>query len=207
MAPLDVVVDLKSLRRGTKRSRLFRLLERSQLPFAAARALTVTGKWARSAVEKDLSNHFEIRNTRVRRGIRSTFADKRDWPDIQTAVGSIDSFMAPHATGGTKRARGGGRILIPMRPIRRTATGRIRKSQRPSELRSKSKTYVEGNILTLRASTGRRKPPKLRKLYLMRDKAKIEKSWPLQKVVARAVRKHYPREFKRSMSQAIRSAR
>lgn len=202
MAPLDVRIDAQAL----SGSRLFRALQREQLPFAMALALTRTSVHARDEVRARLGDHFTLRNQRTKRGIRNRRAEKRDWPRMSAGVGSLDDFMVLHATGGLKRAKRGGTVLVPTRAIRRTASGKVRKTQRPDVLRSAGKTYVEGGVIRLRSGPRQRRNT-LRLLYLQRSSARIDRRWPLQDEVSRAVKRHFPREFKRSMVRSLKSSR
>ena len=81
-------------------------MQRKQLPFALARALTRTAQEARDYLRGNLDEHFTVRSTWVERSIQIDKADKRD-ADPNARVGSLYGPVALHAGGGTKTGRGG----------------------------------------------------------------------------------------------------
>lgn len=204
MAGIEVTVESNVLRPGG--SRIFRALQAQQLPFATAVSFTKTARFVQTAVQRDLYQRMTIRSPRVPKGIRATRAEKRDWPNVHAAVGSLDDFMAQHATGAIKRARGASKVLVPTRAIKRTSTGRIRASQRPANLRAQGRTYVDDGYVTLRPKAKGRQP-RLRKLFLQVASARIPKSWPLDRVAAREAGRVYGPIFRRELASAVRTAK
>lgn len=75
-------------------------LEMKQIPFATAVALTRTAQEAQSAIKTGLSSKFIQRNKWTAGGIIFQRAEKKDWPNTQSIVGSRDEYMIKQEEGG-----------------------------------------------------------------------------------------------------------
>lgn len=203
---IGITVDARELRRAAKR---FGSLGRSQLPFATAKALTQTAKDARDAVQRQLPQSFEVRNRGLKRAITFQGAKKRD--DPQTAyVGTRPwaDFLTLHAIGGVKRGQRGHRLAIPTRVVRRTASGRVRKSQKPRVLRSRrgfAQKEVEGPRGQIAVRTKRNRGRAI--FFILRRRARIRKSWPFETQVQKSVRVFFPMRFRRALRDAVATAK
>ena len=188
--------------------RAFRQIAKDQVPFATALALTRLAQRGQEAGRDRLSSEFKLRSRWVRNGLRIKRAEKRDWPNPVAIVGHRDEYMVLHETGGMKRARGGGRVLIPTRLVRRTSAGRIRKRQRPAVLGPKLQEQPGKfgarrlELMTRRARRDRRKI-----LYLMRRRVRIRPRFRLTATVNGVAADHSGPIFEKALEAAIRSAR
>lgn len=81
-------------------------IERTQLPFAIATALTRTAGDVRDELRATLRDHFTVRSTWVERSIQSEMANKKD-VDPTARVGSTYLPMGLHDVGGEKTGRKG----------------------------------------------------------------------------------------------------
>lgn len=84
---------------------------RRQAPFIFASALTRSAQDCRGDIRGTLGDHFEIRREFLTKGIRITPAKKTH---LTAEVGSVDTFMRLHATGGTAQSGTGGDLAVPM---------------------------------------------------------------------------------------------
>lgn len=185
--------------------RYLRELEQREIPFAMSVALNRTAVRIRDRVRAELPRRYTIRKPGVLRGWQVRASSKRQWPRLRAVVGSRDYFWTLHATGGIKRpARGS--VAIPTRAVRRTKRGAIGKAQRPGALIAKGRARVDQDAGAIRATkTTKRRPLSL--LYLLRRQVRIPKTLPLEEIAREEVARRLPREFRRAMSEAIKSSR
>ena len=184
-----------------------RLWATDQLPFATAAALTDTAKDATSFVRNGLVDSFKLRNQGLRNAIQYEPADKRGRP-IQAKVGVRPwaDFLVFHAIGGLKRAKGGGRVAVPTRLVKRTATGRVPKRLKPRTLREK-KQLIEPilNKRGLIALADRRTGATI--FYTLVDKAVIKPRWPFHEQVRETVEARLGHHFAKRARQALATRR
>lgn len=118
-------------------------LAREQLPFATAVALTRIAQDARNDVRHQLRRSFTLRSRRVEGGIQINRAEKRDWPHPKAEVGTKDSFMARHVTGGTKKPLAGTKhVAIPTKIVQRGAGGGVMIGHKPRQIRARETGFV-----------------------------------------------------------------
>jgi hypothetical protein len=104
--------------------------EKRQVPFALARALTMTARDAQVDYRGELPKRFTLRNSWTSRGIRITPATKAN---PEAVVGSLEPYMARQEDGGTKTPKTAHRVAVPkVKPSRI-----IPKSKRPRALLGK----------------------------------------------------------------------
>lgn len=193
-------------------ARTLRTIGRRQLPFAAAAALSRTANRARDAVRKNMDRSFTVRSSRVRTGVRSHPASKRDWPHSTAYVGVLDDWLAIHATGGIKKPERGRYLAIRTKAVRLTKSGRVRASQRPRRITARPGGRIHGSsgegriTLTNRRAQGAAKKGGIT-FFNLRRRAKIRKSWPFVREVRAVVVRTFPREFHRSFLKALKTAR
>jgi hypothetical protein len=107
-------------------------LQRSQLPYAEALALTRTAQEAVPEIQRRLHSTFILRNTWTERGVRYEPAQKKQ--NNPTAwVTFVRQYMYLQEVGGEKRSRRGGYIAV---PVAKELRGRtiIRANMRPKWL-------------------------------------------------------------------------
>lgn len=114
-------------------------LRREQLPFATAKALTMTAQDVQAAEREQMARTFQIRRPWTIQGIRIKAALKSDWPFQSALIFSRDPFMGLQETGGTKtsiRRRVfdyGDYLAVPL-DARRTPGDVVRKQDWPQNL-------------------------------------------------------------------------
>jgi hypothetical protein len=187
-------------------AKTFRAWASDQLPFATAAALTDTAKDAAEFVRTGLPEHFKVRNLGLRNAIQFASADKRARP-IESRVGTAEwaEFLTLQALGGVKRGKSGHRIAVPTPAVKRTASGRVPKRQKPRTLRE-SKSLKVG-LLTKRGLIALQVGGVARLYYTLVDAAKIRKRWPLGEEVAETVDAKLGQHFGRRLDQALRTAK
>lgn len=87
-------------------------IERTQLPFAIALALTRTAQDVRDELRATLADHFTVRSNWVAKSLQIDKAEKKD-ADPAARVGSLYLPMALHDIGGEKTGSKG-RVGIPV---------------------------------------------------------------------------------------------
>jgi len=195
-------------------AKAFEDLRRRQIPFAVARGLTILAAEAKKSEAARMPSVFKIRSKRVPKGIRSKKALKKDWPRPQSTVGTLDDFLVQHETGKTKRPTKSRNLAIPGRKAKvRTKTGKVKKSKKPRTLLSNTKvkkkafvvTFKSGKKAIVRRQKKKRLP--LLTLYIFEPKARITKRWKFRKSVKTLVQMRYSPVMKKTLEDAMRSAK
>jgi hypothetical protein len=118
-------------------------LTKKQLPFAVARALTLTAQDAQAAIRAGMPQNFTIRNAWSQRGIIVQPADKNVIPLMSAVmVGDIWNYLFLQESGGTKQARSGGDLAVP-EDIRSSPTQILRSSLRPKALMQRKDVFIK----------------------------------------------------------------
>lgn len=193
--------------------RAFGEIARRQVPFATAKALTLTARDAKDDMRKALRERFTLRNTWTERGVLSTKALKRDWPRTHATV-YVDqkrAYLADHERGRRRRTRSGHRFAIPTRAIRRTKRGKVSKAKWPGRVLARPTVFLFrdpglGGKGSIRQRTTRRQ--RLAILYWLRRTVRIKGgTLRFRETVTKAARRHYARHFPRELEMAIRTAK
>ena len=117
-------------------------LQKRQIPFAMAKALTGCAKAGQAAVQESLDGKFHLRNDFTRQGIRIKPAEKNGAvieADVHTdtanrSTGAPD-YLLPQEDGGEKVPHGGREHLaVPTRYLRQMCPGVIPQELRPRSL-------------------------------------------------------------------------
>jgi hypothetical protein len=189
--------------------RLTRMLDEAgkrQVPFAIARALTMTARDAQVAVRGELPKRFTLRNTWVSSGIRIQPAHK----GVPIAlVGSLEPFMERQEIGGTKRARSHSRVAVPVK-AKRNKRDRIPKGQRPAALKGKPRVLsIKGsNVITTKRGqgilqrVGRDRYP-LQVVYWMKRGVQVKPRFGFKETTATAVQHRFSTNFVAALSEAM----
>ena len=98
LTPITVKVDVDSAELQRNLNKMGK-----DIPFAMALALNELANGARDRVKSELPKKFTIRNTWTVMGIRTKRAEKRDYPNVHSLVGSVDKYMEVHDEGGDKQ--------------------------------------------------------------------------------------------------------
>jgi hypothetical protein len=170
-----------------------------QVPFALARALTMTARDVQVEERADLPKRFTIRTPRVPKGIRITPATKAK---PEAIVGSIDWFMKDQETGGTRRAKGH-RIAVP-KAVRRTKRDLVSKANRPTPVRDKPKVFLVKTAYgagILRRQGKERYPVEV--LYWLKRGVKIKPAMGFKAKSATTVERRFGPNFVQALSDAM----
>ena len=182
-------------------------LARKQLPFALATTLTRVAQVSVQRKRKQMPNLFTVRSKAVERGITMQRAEKRDWPNTKAVVGSRDEFMVLQEICGLKRPGSGSNVAIPSKAIQRTASGRVRASQKPKAILSKKSGSIAkaGGKPVIRRKVTKRN--NLGIMFLLRPSTQIKPRLGLRVTVQRVVAQELGKTFERSLDQALASAK
>lgn len=203
---VDVRFELGNLTRGIEG------MARSQIPFAMARALTLTAKDARDDLRRGAQRRFVLRSKWVERGIQSRSASKRS---LVSSVGSVDWFMEDQETGGIRTALKGRHRAAPL-GIRKNVRQKITRAKRPSALLQKSgrrrffiRRLVSGSAkgqLAVLRRVGRQRFP-VQVAYLLQRKTKIKPKFGMRKSVERTVGRRLSKNFGAAFGRALATTR
>lgn len=198
-----------------------------QLPQAMAWALNWTAFDARDVVASALPLTFTMRNTWVARGMRVLAAKKRDWPRQKAIVGNTRPFMDFHARGGRKTKTGGKHGTIVPVEARKTKAAKLRLKTMPSAVFGRdisarmsaeqinAKAPAGGRWYARDLSSGavgifhrKRKRDRHTELWwVLEREVEVPKRWAFEAQVDRVVERQLPRNFRRAMDRALRTAR
>lgn len=183
------------------------MLATRQVPFATAKALTMTARDVRDVVRADLPKHFKLRGGWVARGITIQPASKSDWPHCIARAGSRDQFMELQETGGTKRpTKGAKNVSIPtaVTTRRRNGGGRLPQSAKPRALLDRKDTFVTDHVLRKRLR-GKRPGAETLALFLFRPEAHLKPRFEFKKTAEGVVGRVYAKNFKQAFEEAIKA--
>ena len=226
---IDVQLDKEDVKR------LSRLPSR-EIPFATAYALTQLANKARLEVKGELPKKFIIRNRWTARGIITEQASKRDWPNVQSIIGSRDKYMTLQEEGGSKPV-GDKAFSIP-RGIRKNVRQSIGRKKWPGKILGDGSAKIPMGGRPKGAKTGTRSKPqpfiaipksKLMGIYVRtgrywkfngRRKEKYKMLWRLQSkpipikkrewllhTVGQLVAKEYKNVFEHAVLRSIETMR
>lgn len=194
-------------------------VQKNQVPFATAKALTQTAQAIQKQVQADLPQRFTLRNSWVRQGIRIVPATKAK---LRAEVFSRDAFMSLQEKGGDKRPKKDTNLAIPL-AARRTKSGLIRPADLPENLGRSTFSVTRGGKQAARrgragtafkftASDGRtylalRRGDKLELMYLLTPMAKVRRRLGLRDTGKRMYAATFNKLFAAALKDALRSAR
>jgi len=186
-------------------AKLQSITDAKQLPFAIARALTVTARDVQDEVRNNLAQRFTLRNNWVRQGIQIQRATKQN---LEAMVFSRDAFMGLQEVGGAKSPLGN-YLAVPTSLVRRTPKDMIRKADRPKCLGNKAEVieFMGRKWLALKRSRKGRNKNDLRLMYLLVPRADIEPRLKLRDDGLRVSQAVFQRRLQESLELALRTAR
>lgn len=183
---------------------------REQIPFASAKALTLTAKDAQAALKSAAAGAMTLRNQHTARGLRIRPADKRDGMGMKAEVGSKDWYMADQA-GEREEVRSpqSAKYRYIPKKARPSKTARIPKRMTPAAIAGNPNAFwrhkPDGTALVLER-TGRG-GKSLRLLHVAVPKQRLNPAMSLADIVQATASRRIRRNFVLSMQQAIKSAR
>jgi len=179
-----------------------------QIPFAVAKTLTMTAKDAQGEIGTEMTGVMALRSNYVKAGLKITPARKKDGLHRMTSeVGHKDWYMAQQMgrTSTVRKSRNSEYQFIP-RGVRRTKTGKITKSFRPSQVFKKKNVYFTQTGKD-RGYVFQRKAGRSILLYSAIKQQTVKPKMDLQRTANLTAAKRLDRNFVKSMRQAMRSAR
>lgn len=183
-------------------------LQRRELPFVGAQALTRGAVRSVKKVRRELPKRYTIRKRGLLRGWQSKAAKKTHWPRLEAWVGSKDELWVDHEFGKVRRARRGRSLAVPTRIMhkRRTKGGRVRAPWRPRALFEKEKAFKTKQAGGSRQIRLRRAQFKrLRIAYHLVPRVRIRKTLGARELVQREARRTWSRQFPMLMDRAVRA--
>ena len=184
-------------------------VQRKQLPFATAGALTDTAFDVRKhVVEKTFPRDFDLRNKRFAgAALRVDKANKRK---LRAAVYDPlgREYLETHARGGIKKPIDGRNIAIPTQHIKRTASGKLSAAKRPRAVLGKPNTFIGWTSRGVQIlQKGRCKSASIKTFYQLVPMARIPKRLRFYEDAAKVVQRRMVPNFKKSFERAVRTAR
>lgn len=188
-----------------------------QVPFAAARALTITAQRVQSDLREGIQRDMTVRRPWVLKGVQVKAAQKRDGlARMQAEVGSKDWFMADQLADAAsgRKAKSGGKQFLP-KAARRSKSALISAGLRPGRVTAAAKASDggDGKFFFRQGRGGRSlvyqnlRGNRLKLLYTVGPVQTIRPKIQLSGVARMVAARYGEREFIRQMQAAIRSAR
>jgi len=181
-------------------------LVNKQLPFATARALTLTAQDAQAAVRTGMQQRFTIRNAWSQRGIIVKPADKNVIPARSAVmVGDIWNYLFLQESGGEKTPTGSLHIAVP-EDIRSSPSQILRSQLRPKALLARKDVFIKdlggGNqAIYQRVGKG------LKLLYILVRETNIKPRLGLVETAQKIGNERWAINFAASLEAALISAR
>jgi hypothetical protein len=178
-----------------------------QLPFATARALTLTAQDAQAAIRAGMPSRFIIRNAWSQRGIIVKPADKNVIPARSAVmVGDIWSYLFIQESGGDKVPTASRHLAIP-EDIRSSPMQILRKSMRPKALLQRKDVFIKEMPSGIEAIMQRLPDHRLKLLYLLVPDAHLKPRLGLVETATKIGNQRWAINFAASLQAAMMSAR
>ena len=202
MIEINISSDIKRLQRRLND------IERNQLPFALALALTgVAFDIRKETVERVGPRSFELRDPRfLRAAIRVEKATKHNLTArVYDHLESSD--LEAHARGKVKQPVVGRHIAVPTKVLtpKRRARG-VPKAWRPKQVMRKPRVFMaewRGRKYIWRRRTKKRYP--IEPLYLLVSSAKMPKSFPFYSAARATFRGNIGHQMEKALRRAVRT--
>lgn len=185
------------------------ILDRNQLPFAAATALNAVAEIGRrTLIDETWPRHVHARDPNFLRAALTTRGERATKRRLMVVV--YDRLgranLTLHEAGGTKRPRGKA-IAVPSQAIqgRRGARG-VPKGLRPRNLPATGPAgaFVKGDVLFQRIGAGKSRG--LRLMYVLKPSTRIGARVPFHADFDAAVRRAFPGQFRVAIRRAMATA-
>ncbi len=178
-------------------------IQKKQIPFATAKALTATAIEARAAAKKAMVSKLDRPTPWTVRGVLYEKATKHN---LKSAVYIKDDrarYLKWQISGGTRKARNKA-LLIPGN-IKLNKYGNLPRN-RVAKLRAKDNVF-SGKVDGVGGIYQRykRKAPKL--LVSFEKQVKYGVKYPFGKIVKGSVRRNFEKNFSNALAQALKTAR
>jgi hypothetical protein len=177
-----------------------------QLPFATARALTLTAQDAQAAIRAGMPSRFTIRNAWSQRGIIIKPASKDVIPYRSAVmVGDIWNYLFLQEPGGEKTPTASAHLAVP-EDIRSSPSQILRRQLRPKALLARKDVFIKdlggGNqAIYQRVGKG------LKLLYILVPEARIKPRLGLAETAQKIGNERWAINFAASLEAALITAR
>lgn len=187
--------------------RFLQRLAGQQMPFARAKALTMTAQDAQADVRASLYERFTIRRPWVPGGIRITAAKKHDAVPF-AEVGSRDEFMLKQETGGVKGPAPGKRTVAIPAGVRGSKRAIVPRVKWPAKLLAKPRTFITnlgGDTSGLIRMGSRNAGFKL--LWVFKKSITLKPRFGFHDTVTATVHRTWADNQRKALIEAVRTAR
>lgn len=182
-------------------------LQKKQIPFATAKALTETAEQARDEIVKHLQDKFTLRTAwwkpRTRYGINVQPAKKTS---LVSEVFTRAPWMALQESGGAKIPRGQN-IAVPSSFVKRSKRDLITKANRPRNLKNSFITRSKSGQETIFQRIGRGRNKAIRPMYFLEKRAQIKPAFQFAKTAQRVANDRWRKNFAKAIDFALRTAK
>ena len=180
-------------------------IQKKQLPFAIASALTFTAKQAAKDSARATTKYLDRPTPFTKKGFGITPAKKTKHQAFVFIKDQQAKYMRYQISGGPRLPKRKA-ILVPTRNLTDiNRYGNMQRSKIKQMLRHPA--VFSANIKGIGGVWHRQSDGKLRLLVAWEPKVKYRKRYPFKRIVQKSVRKNYERNFKRSLANALRTAR
>lgn len=164
----------------------------------AAKALTQVAYKARDDWRGEIPGEFHLRRKWLVSGVRVKQATPGD---LNSAVGSIDTFFGRHVKGiDDPKKAGKGRLFVPAIPIEQQGTHtQIRAMLRRASATKTKPVFRVRDMILRRMGKGKDAPIKL--LGVLRKEVNITPRFDALALTERAVDRHFPTLYQKLLSQ------
>lgn len=180
-------------------------IQKKQLPFAIAQALTWTAKDVAKDEAKATAVHFDMPTPFTRKAFAITPATKRNLVAYVFIKDHQWKYLKYQVDGGVRSPKGRA-IPIPTSNLTdRNRFGNMRKTQLRQLLRHPD--TFSGVVKGVGGIWHRTARGNVQLLVAWEPRAHYRKQFPFVRIASRSSNRHYPRRFKSSLRAALRSAR
>lgn len=187
-----------------------------QIPFVRAQTLTGVAGAAKDEMEKQFNRVFTIRKRGLLKQIRIERANKRDGANMASSVfvpeqagsGKLLPRFDLHEKGGKIRPRRK-LIAIPTKALKRSKSGGVTKTNRPTALLNKRKHFIQASrngSLGIYKRSGKKKFP-VQRLYTLVKQAKIRPTLRWEATAEAVARKEFSKRWETNMKKALSTAK
>jgi len=178
-----------------------------QLPFATARALTLTAQDAQSAIRAGMPRSFTIRNAWSQRGIIIQPASVWKLPLTSAVmVGDIWSYLNLQDAGGAKTPTASQHLAVP-EDIRRSPTQILRGQLRPKAILQRKDVFIKDLGAGSQAIFQRLAGDKLKLLYVLTPRATVKPRLGLEETAQAVGEARWQINFAGSLEAALMTAK
>jgi len=211
-AVVKIKADFKKVKRWLSK------VEKKQIPFATARAITQTLQIAKKDVLRQLNKDIDRPTSFTRRGFRVTRAEKSTLTGKLFILPQQEAYLRFQIFGGVRLPKGQAIALPPAKKmaggVRRDKFGNVPRAQRARQLLAKGAVSAKlGGVAGIWKIPKKGKSGKVRKgqrtqlMLAYTSKAVYRKRYRFFERGQNSIRVHWPDIFSKSFRDALRTAR